>query len=67
VYHPARRAEWLAQLPDGGARVRAEALWAELDALQALRPKEVLGRCFWHRAVDLPTCAVSRCNTVVPE
>jgi transposase len=39
VYHPARRAEWLAQLPDGGARVRAEALWAELDALQALRPK----------------------------
>ena len=39
VYRPARRAEWLAQLPPGGARVRAEALWAELDALVALRPK----------------------------
>ena len=39
VYHPARRAQWLAQLPDGGARVRAEVLYAELDVLRRLRPK----------------------------
>jgi hypothetical protein len=39
VYHPRHRAEWLARLPAGGARVRAEALWAELDALLALRPQ----------------------------
>jgi hypothetical protein len=39
VYHPAHRSAWLAQLPAGGARVRAEALWAELDVLLALRPR----------------------------
>ena len=39
VYHPNRRAEWLAQLPERGARFRAEALYAELDVLRALRPK----------------------------
>jgi transposase len=39
VYHPARRADWLAHLPPGGARVRAEALYAELDMLLTLRPK----------------------------
>jgi transposase len=39
VYHPAGRAEWLGQLPDRGVRFRAEALYAELDVLRALRPK----------------------------
>lgn len=39
VYHPRRRAQWLAQLSSGGARVRAEALYAELDTLLALRRK----------------------------
>ncbi len=39
VYHPRHRAQWFAQLPAGGARVRAEALYAELDTLLALRPK----------------------------
>ena len=38
VYHPRGRAQWLAQLPDRGARFRAEALYAELDVLRALRP-----------------------------
>jgi transposase len=38
VYHPSRRAQWLAQLPERGARFRAEALYAELDVLRALRP-----------------------------
>jgi transposase len=39
LYHPAGRSQWLAQLPDRGARVRAEALYAELEVLQALRPR----------------------------
>jgi len=39
VYHPQGRAQWLAQLPERGARFRAEALYAELDVLRALRPK----------------------------
>lgn len=39
VYHPRHRARWLAQLPDGGARFRAEALYAELDVLRMLRPR----------------------------
>jgi transposase len=39
VYHPARRAEWLGQLAEAGARFRAEALYAELDVLPELRPK----------------------------
>jgi transposase len=39
VSDPAHRAPWLAQLPAAGARVRAEALYAELDALRALRPQ----------------------------
>ncbi len=39
VYHPTGRAQWLAQLPDRGGRFRAEALYAELDVLRALRPK----------------------------
>jgi transposase len=38
VYHPQHRAEWLAQLADRGARVRAETLYAELDVLRELRP-----------------------------
>ncbi len=38
VYHPATQAQWLAQLPDRGARLRAAALYAELDVLRALRP-----------------------------
>src|SRR5438876_9936317 len=39
VYAPTRRAQWLAQLPDGGARGRAAALYAELDVLRTLRPQ----------------------------
>jgi transposase len=39
VYDPAARAEWLAQLSERGVRFRAAALYAELEVLQALRPK----------------------------
>jgi transposase len=39
VYRPRHRAEWLAQLPERGARFRAETLCAQLDVLQELRPK----------------------------
>jgi transposase len=39
VYHPQERAQWLAFLTDRGARFRAEALYAQLDQLRALRPK----------------------------
>jgi transposase len=39
VYHPQERAQWLAWLTDRGARFRAEALYAQLDQLRALRPK----------------------------
>ena len=38
VYQPRERARWLAQLADRGAQFRAEALYAELDVLRALRP-----------------------------
>jgi len=58
VYHPARRAQWLAQLPDGGARVLAEALYAELDALRALRPKAKAAMLV--AAQQDPACAVLR-------
>src|SRR5438128_10844216 len=34
VYHPRARAQWLAQLQDPGARLRAETLYAELDVLR---------------------------------
>jgi transposase len=39
VYQVAHRARWLAQLRDRGVRFRAETLYAELDVLNALRPK----------------------------
>ncbi len=39
LYQPANRAEWLAKLEDRGARLRAEALLRELDALRELRPQ----------------------------
>jgi transposase len=39
VYQPRERGAWLAQLPDRGARFRAEALYAELEVLRALRPQ----------------------------
>lgn len=39
VYQPKERAQWLAQLSDPGARLRAETLWAELDMLRQLRPR----------------------------
>ncbi len=39
VYHSRHRTHWLAQLPEGGARFRAEALYAELDVLRKLRPR----------------------------
>lgn len=37
VYHPAERATWLAELSQPGARLRAEALYAELETLQQWR------------------------------
>jgi transposase len=39
VYGPGQRSEWLAKLPDGAVRFRAETLYAELDLLRTLRPK----------------------------
>jgi len=39
VYRTDRQAEWLRQLGERGARFRAEALYAELEILQELRPK----------------------------
>jgi len=39
VYNPDRRAQWLALLPDRGARLRGELLYAELEVLRELRPK----------------------------
>src|SRR6058998_657119 len=43
VYHRQQRARWLARLPDGGARFRAAALYAELDVLRQLRTIPFLG------------------------
>jgi transposase len=37
VYHPAARTTWLAHLPQPGARLRAEALYAELEMLEQWR------------------------------
>src|SRR5260370_31891942 len=37
VYQPARRAEWLEQITDGGGRFRAEQLYIQLDHLLELR------------------------------
>ena len=40
VYHPKSREEWLAKLAAvGGARFRAQTLYAQLDVLRELRPK----------------------------
>jgi transposase len=39
VYKLARRREWLSRLAERGVRFRAEALYAELEVLQQLRPK----------------------------
>ncbi|OGT28763.1 MAG: hypothetical protein A2Z17_01520 [Gammaproteobacteria bacterium RBG_16_66_13] len=39
VYGLRDRAEWLARLPDPGARLRAETLYAQLDLLRELRPR----------------------------
>jgi len=39
VYQPQQREEWLALLPEAGARFRAETLYAQLDVLRELRPK----------------------------
>ena len=40
VYHDLKeRPQWLAQLSDPGAQLRAELLWAELDVLRKLRPR----------------------------
>lgn len=39
VYHPQRRAQWLAHLTNPGVRFRAETLYRELDVVQALRPR----------------------------
>jgi len=39
VYGTSKRKGWLSQLEGRGARMRAEALFAELDVLQELRPK----------------------------
>jgi len=45
VYHPTARLQWLAQLEDPGARLRAETLYAELDLLRGLRPKAKAAMC----------------------
>lgn len=50
------RGEWLAQLPEAGMRRRAERLYEELDALQALRRQarqELLAESHKHAAVKL--------------
>jgi transposase len=39
LYQPRTRAEWLAQLPEPGARFRAATLWTELEVLRTLRPQ----------------------------
>jgi hypothetical protein len=39
VYAPTERAIWVAQLPEQGARFRAQTLYAQLDVLQAQRKK----------------------------
>ena len=39
IYGTKDRPRWLAQLPDRGARFRAETLYAELDVLRELRPR----------------------------
>jgi len=39
LYNPEHRGEWLAKLPDPGARFRAEVLLSQLDVLQELRPR----------------------------
>src|SRR2546428_2866183 len=39
VYHRQQRARWLARLPDGRARFRATALYAELDVLRQPPPQ----------------------------
>ena len=39
LYQPSKRKEWISQLEGRGARMRAEALFKELDVLQELRPK----------------------------
>jgi transposase len=39
LYNLGQQSEWLAKLPDRGAGLRAEALYAELDALLTVRPK----------------------------
>jgi len=39
VYDVHRRSEWLRQLPEAGARFRAQALYTELEVLQHLRPQ----------------------------
>jgi hypothetical protein len=39
IYHPKNQAQWIAKLPDRGARVRAEILYEQLAVLQKLRPR----------------------------
>ncbi len=39
VYQPEQRADWLAKLEERGARLRAQMLLRELDALRELRPQ----------------------------
>ncbi len=39
VYQPKGRAAWVAQLPEHGARLRAETLYAQLDVLRTQRKK----------------------------
>jgi len=39
VYHPQRRATWLAHLTNAGVRFRAETLYRELEVVETLRPQ----------------------------
>jgi len=39
VYQPSNREQWIGRLPERGARLRAETLYAELDLIRTLRAK----------------------------
>jgi hypothetical protein len=71
IYRPSEPAQWFAQL-DGGARVRAAALFEHLDVLVELRLSgERLPR-FWRRkalltADDDPTWRSGRSTMVRPQ
>ena len=58
LYQPARRQEWLEQLPEPGVHVRAETLFTLLRTLQELRPQ--VKRAMLAEAARDPSWAVLR-------